>query len=99
MVRPRPGPGRTDCPVANTAQGGGGDIERYLALALEHAGARIHFLHVDENAQAEPDLLVRGVILSQGALVVGTGGVVGPRGLLHDLLGNGLEIMQVEALS
>jgi len=99
VVRPRPGPGRTDCPVANTAQGGGGDIERYLALALEHAGARIHFLHVDENAQAEPDLLVRGVILSQGALVVGTGGVVGPRGLLHDLLGNGLEIMQVEALS
>ena len=53
-------------------QGGGGDIKQYLALAPEHGGARVHFLLVYEKARAEPDLVVRGVILSQCDLVVGT---------------------------
>ena len=97
----------TSCPgkhhlslrMTQLPQGGGGDVERYFALAPEHASTQVHLLHVHENARAEPDLVVRGVILSQGDLVVGTGAVVGPGGFPHDLLGNGLEIMQVEALS
>jgi len=58
-------------------QGGGGDIEQYLALAPEHASARVHFLHVHEYARAEPDLVVCGVILSQGDPAVGTRVVLG----------------------
>ena len=85
--------------IPQLPQSSGRDIEWYVALAPKHASTRVHFLHVHEDARPEPDLVVRGVILSQGDLVVGSGGIVAPRDLLHDLLGNGLEVVQVEALS
>ena len=83
--------------VAEFAQGGGGDIKRDVDFGAEHAGGDVDVLDVDEDAGPEPDLVVGGVVLAHGDLVVGAGGVVCPRGLLHDFAGDGLEVHQVVA--